>query len=247
MTAVSEERFFTPEQLDMINVKDLPKHIAFIPDGNRRWAKLHRFDTERGHQTGADNLMEIVKAAKELGVPVVTFYLFSTENWTRPKREVDTLMWMLRKYLVKERENLIRNGVKLETIGDLNAFPKNVIHELDLTLEATKDCQDITVVFALNYGARDEIRRAVERIQKLEPSDIKISEELISKHMDTAKWPDPDLLIRTSGEMRISNFLLWQISYAELHVTETLWPDFTQNHLLEAIYSYQQRERRLGV
>lgn len=228
----------------------VPNHIAFIPDGNRRWAKKNLFEAIRGHEKGADILMDVVKAGKDAGVKVMTFYLFSTENWNRPKREIDKLMHLLERYLITKRQEMVENGVKLHSIGDLSPFPKSVLTELAKTKEATEACKQVDLVFALNYGGRDEIRRAVQKIvdaiseNKLNRESI--SEEVIAKYMDTCRWKDPDLLIRTSGEMRISNFLLWQLSYTEVHVTQVLWPDFGPKDLSLAIAEYQKRDRRLG-
>lgn len=244
---------YSKEELAKINLAAVPKHIAFIPDGNRRWAlKCSQYNSSNsfGHRSGADTLIDIVKAAKELGVKAVTFYSFSTENWIRPQDEVDALMWLFHSYLVSNRETMLEEGIRLGTIGDLSKIPSPAYDTILETLEATKDCRGIDMVLAINYGGRDEIRRAVKKIADdvvrgvILPQEI--TENLISKHMDTHPWGDPDLLIRTSGEMRISNFLIWQLSYAELHVIDVLWPEFTHLHLLDAISSFQKRERRLG-
>jgi len=194
--------------------------------------------------------MDVIKAAKELGVKVITAYTFSTENWDRPPDEVDILMTLLETYLRDQTESMVENGVHLETIGVLSKFPQAVQDQVQATKQATMECDDITLVLALNYGARDEIVRAMRALiddyQEKGLNGENISEELLEHYLDTAPWPDPDLLIRTSGEMRISNFLLWQLSYSELYLTDTLWPDFSPGCLLEAVSEFQERERRLG-
>jgi undecaprenyl diphosphate synthase len=241
---------FSPEQLAEIDRQRIPRHVAIIPDGNRRWAKKQQFSTEIGHHEGADILMEIVKAAKELGVKAISFYLFSTENWSRPQEEIDALLLLLESYLIDQRESLRLNGIRLHTIGDPSRFPPSVLKELEETQQATAACSAVDLIFALNYGSRDEMRRACQKMIKecscgtLDPDAI--TERTIAQFLDTARWPDPDLLIRTSGEMRLSNFLLWQMSYAEVYVTEILWPDFRPVHFLEALSNFQKRERRLG-
>lgn len=240
--------FYSIEQRQLI--KEVPHHVAIIPDGNRRWAKKRHMGATQGQKEGADILLDIVKAAKEVGVKVVTFYIFSTENWTRDQEEVQGLLWLLETYLKEKRPTMIENGVKLDSIGDLSRFPESVIHTLDETKKATMNCQDITMVLALNYGGRDEIKRAIVKLMDEYDKGFlqkeSITEEKISHFLDTKKWKDPDLLIRTSGESRISNFLLWQVSYTELYTADVLWPDFSPGHLMEALLSYQRRDRRLG-
>lgn len=227
-----------------------PRHIAFIPDGNRRWAKKHFLQAAIGHQKGASVLMDVVRRASDLGVKAATFYLFSTENWNRPKKEVQALMDLLKTYLRDQRKAMCDEGVRLSTIGDLSRFGPDVMDELNKTLDATKAGTKIDLIFALNYGSRDELKRAFHKIvdQILDGTLKKdeVTEELIGKHLDTNPWPEPDLWIRTSGEMRLSNFLLWQISYAELWSTTTLWPDFNPGHLEEAVDAFRRRERRMG-
>lgn len=243
-------RYYTAEQVSCLDLKSIPNHIAFIPDGNRRWAKKQKMQVNEGHREGSDTLIEIVKAGKELGVRNFTFYLFSTENWSRPQDEIDALMWLLHTYLIEQRPTFLEEGTRLCTIGDLSALPDFVNETICETKAITAACNDVNLIFALNYGSRDEIKRAVRSIVKdaidHKINENQITENLISKYLDTAHWGDPDLLIRTSGELRISNYLLWQISYTEIFVTDTLWPDFTPRHLLEALISYQKRERRLG-
>lgn len=249
MTFLKEEiRFFNQTDKAKIDVERLPKHIAIIPDGNRRWAKKQQSSVKTGHREGADNLMDIIKAGRELGVKTMTFYLFSTENWNRSKEEVDALMWLLPTYLVEQKQTMIDHGIRLETIGDISRLPNDVLQVVNETKKATADCTQINFVMALNYGSRDEITRAVRNIvEDAKKGDLKtIDESTITAYLDTKKWPDPDLLIRTSAEFRVSNFLLWQISYAEVHIEDVLWPDFTPHHLLQAIISFQGRDRRLG-
>ena len=244
---------YTAEELAEINLAQVPKHIAFIPDGNRRWAqKSNQYTQKRsfGHRSGADTLIDTVKAAKELGVKVVTFYSFSTENWVRPEEEVEALMWLFHSYLICNRETMLEEGIRVGVIGDLSKIPNPAQETILETIEITKECHGIDMVLAINYGGRDEIRRAMKAIaEKVEEGTLSpydITENLISKHMDTHPWGDPGLLIRTSGEMRISNFLIWQLSYAEFHVVDVLWPEFSSRHLLDAVAAFQKRERRLG-
>jgi undecaprenyl diphosphate synthase len=240
---------FTSADLALLT-QHIPRHVAIIPDGNRRWAKQQKKCFDLGHQAGADNIIEIVKAAKALGVKAVTFYLFSTENWTRSKIEVNALMWLLQKFLRDNVREMQEEGVRLRTIGDIHSLPKDALSSVQETMQATADCGEIDMVLALNYGARDEIRRAVRLIVhdysmgKVQKEDV--TEKLISSYLDTTPWGDPELLIRTSGEMRISNFLLWQLSYTEIYVSKLLWPDFKARDLLDAIIDFQKRERRLG-
>lgn len=239
-------RFYTEEETSCLEKDSIPKHVAIIPDGNRRWAKKQQSSIESGHREGADNLMDIVKAGKEIGLKTLTFYLFSTENWTRSKEEVDALMWLLPTYLQEQCQTMIDHDIRLGTIGDLTRLPADTLKVIDETKQATAHCQAIDMVLALNYGSRDELRRAFQRMLQDNVNSEEVTENLISQYLDTARWTDPDLLIRTSGEIRFSNFLLWQISYAEVHIEEVLWPDFSPHHLLNAIISFQKRNRRLG-
>lgn len=229
----------------------IPRHIAIIPDGNRRWAKHQQESHETGHRAGANIIIDIVKTAKDAGVNTITFYLFSTENWERPQEEIAALMWLLKEFLRGQCSEMLANGVKLGTIGDLTAFSPDVLEVIQETLDKTAHCDKINMVLALNYGARDELRRAtqkvIDKVVANKYQHYEVTEEMIASHLDTAPWGDPDLLIRTSGEMRISNYLLWQLSYAELYFAEVLWPDFRPNHLLEAIADFQHRERRGGT
>lgn len=244
------KRYYTLEQTIDLDPNRIPRHVAFIPDGNRRWAKQQQMQAAEGHREGSDNLIEIVKAGKELGVKVFTFYLFSTENWSRPQEEIDALMWLLHTYLTEQLPTFLEEGTRLCTIGDLSPLPDYVNETIRETKRATSHCNEVDLIFALNYGSRDEITRAiksiVEDIQNNKIVPEQISEQLISQYLDTAQWGDPDLLIRTSGELRISNYLLWQISYSEIFSTHVLWPDFTPHHLLEALLNFQKRNRRLG-
>lgn len=241
---------YSVEELLSLDPNCIPAHIAIIPDGNRRWAKENKLSSTQGHRAGADNLIKIVKAAKELGVKVVTFYSFSTENWSRDLFEVRSILWILESYLVEQTPFMLENGVRYNTIGDLSRFPKSVLKVIEQTKQATEHCSDIEMVMALNYGSRDEICRAVKAIIK-DVADQKINQDqvdeaVISRYLDTSQWEDPGLLIRTSGERRLSNFLLWQTSYSEIYLPKVLWPDFSPQHFLEAILDFQQRERRLG-
>jgi undecaprenyl diphosphate synthase len=234
------------------SAKDLliPRHIAIIMDGNRRWAKQRGIAPAYGHWKGADVIMNIVRLASNLGVEVLTLYAFSTENWARSPDEIDELMKLICFYLENNQQNMIEESVRLETIGDLSRLPIDVQSVIRRTKEATSAGKKITLVLALNYGGRDEIKRAFVGMAKdLESGKITlqdISESLISSYLDTASLGDPDLFIRTSGEQRLSNFLLWQLSYTEVYVTQVLWPDFTQDDLLDAIREFQKRNRRLG-
>lgn len=241
---------YTAEQLSVLDKPRIPKHVAFIPDGNRRWARANGLPAAKGHQKGADILMDIVKAAKALGIKVVTFYIFSTENWSRNPLEVKALLYLLNTYLKTNCSVMQSNGIRMQSIGDLSRFPSGVRKTIETTKEATSACEDIQMVLALNYGARDELRRAAQKlcedcINKVIHSK-EVTETLISRYLDTSGWDDPDLLVRTSGEQRLSNFLLWQTSYTEIYSTPVLWPDFNSQHLLEAILEFQKRERRLG-
>ena len=219
-------------------------------DGNRRYAKRERLAIKKGHEMGAENLDEILREAQSQGVKTLTLYTFSTENWNRSALEVKALLALLERFLRDKRTQLVNDGVRLKAIGAIEAFPAGVKKELYATIEATAQCQGIDLVLALNYGARDEIVRAAKRLV----SDAKegkvaieeISESLFSHYLDTAPWPDPDLFIRTSGEMRLSNFLLWQMSYTELYMTKTLWPEFGPAEFKAALEDYAKRERRRG-
>lgn len=250
MTTTYNGTTFSAEQLSLLSKARVPRHIAIIPDGNRRWARQQEEKPKEGHKAGANILIDTVHAAKELGVSAITFYLFSTENWERPQEEVAALMWLLQEFLLEQSDVMLAGGVRLNTIGDLSKLPQDVVAIIEDTKRKTAECNQIDMILALNYGGRDEIRRTLQRIiDKCQSGHLRkeeITETTIADHLDTAHWGDPDLLIRTSGEMRISNFLLWQFSYAEFYFSNVLWPDFTPDHLLEAVVEFQKRERRLG-
>lgn len=232
--------------LKKIDVQRLPAHVAIIMDGNGRWAKKHNLPRIAGHQEGAKRVRKIVEVSKNLGIKVLTLYAFSTENWLRPKREIKALMHLLVIFLKKELKNLKRDNIKLTYSGNIREFPKAVREEIIKATETTVDNTALILNLALNYGGRDEIIRAVNTILNEHDRKTHITPKIFSKYLYTSGLPDPDLLIRTSGEKRISNFLLWQIAYTELYFTPVLWPDFKENFFLEAILDYQQRERRFG-
>lgn len=235
------------EQLKKGNV---PKHVAIIMDGNGRWAQEQGEERVFGHISGVHSVRESLKAAAAIGVKCLTLYTFSTENWNRPKEEVDALMDLLVRTIAGEVDSLNENGVKLQTIGDTDSLPEGCLKELNSAISATSTNNNITLVLALSYSSRIEIIKAMKKIaedsvqKKIAINEI--NEELISSYLNTAEIPDPDLLIRTSGEQRISNFLLWQIAYSELYFTNTLWPDFKEEDFYKAILEYQNRERRFG-
>lgn len=235
-------------QIDKTNI---PKHIAVIMDGNGRWAKLHGQNRLYGHGFGVDSVRDTLKAAVELGVEYLTLYAFSTENWNRPKEEVDGLMKLLVQSISNEVDELLKIGVKLSTIGDINGLPQECIDGLSSACDVTKGNSKINLVLALNYSARWDIRNAITKItEQILSGSLKsqtVTDELISANLSTHLIPDPELLIRTSGENRISNFLLWEIAYTELYFTEVLWPDFRAKDLFEAVKNYQSRERRFGM
>ena len=234
-----------------IRAEAIPRHVAVIMDGNGRWAERRGLDRVQGHRAGIEAVRATVRAAHELGVRFLTLYAFSTENWSRPKGEVDALMGLLEHYLEAEIEELDRNGIRLRAIGRLDRLPELARAKLDEALDRTRDNGEMTVVFALSYGGRTEIVDAARKLArdveqgKLDPEQI--DEKTFAAYLYDPELPDPDLLIRTGGEARVSNFLLWQIAYAELHVTEVMWPDFRKSDLVEAIWDYQQRERRYGL
>lgn len=236
--------------LDQIDDKKLPSHLAIIMDGNGRWAKQKGFLRAIGHKNGSKSVKITVETCAKLGIENLTLYAFSTENWNRPKLEVDTLMKLLISSLKKEEKTLIKNNIKLNAIGNLTTLPNSVYKELQEVIEKTKDNTRMTLTLALSYGSREEIIQVVKNISNKVKNNIisesAIDESIINEHLYTHNLPDVDLVIRTSGEHRISNFLLWQIAYAEFYFTDVLWPDFTENNLYEAIISYQKRERRFG-
>jgi undecaprenyl diphosphate synthase len=235
------------EQLDLTK---LPKHIAVIMDGNGRWAKKKGNPRIFGHRNAVAAVRDIVEASAELGIKYLTLYAFSTENWSRPRTEVDALMALLVGTINKETKTLLDNNVKLRTIGDIDSLPADVTRHLNEAIEDTSDNTGLTLVLALSYSSRWEIVNAVKKIAsdvkegKIDPADM--NSGTFEAYLSTAGIPDPELLIRTSGEFRVSNYLLWQIAYTELYFTPTLWPDFRREHLYQAIADYQRRERRFG-
>jgi len=237
--------------MEEIDKEKLPHHIAIIMDGNGRWAKKKNLNRISGHIKGADAVREIVTACRELGIKVLTLYVFSIENCRRPKEEVTALMGLLKEYLLKEREEMVQNNIRLSAIGRVEDLPLDVQNTLRETIKKTEQCDGMVLNLALSYGGRSEILHAIQGIfsdfkkGKIKPEEINL--QRFSQYLWTCGIPDPDLLIRTSGEFRISNFLLWQIAYTELYVTETLWPDFDRKELLKAIADYQSRERRFGL
>lgn len=236
--------------LESINKENLPKHLAIIMDGNGRWAKQKGLLRTLGHESGTKSVKVTVETCAKLGIENLTLYAFSTENWNRPKLEVDTLMKLLVSSLRKELKTLQENNIRLNSIGNLSKMPKSILKELNEVIEKTKNNTRMTLTLALSYGSREELLNVVKNISDKVKNNIisidVIDESIINEHLYTHNLPDVDLLIRTSGEHRISNFLLWQIAYAELFFTDVLWPDFTEEHLYEAIISYQKRERRFG-
>ena len=235
---------------DQVDINKIPNHIAIIMDGNGRWAKRQGLVRVLGHESGTKAVREAVEACAELGIKHLTLYAFSTENWNRPKLEVQTLMKLLVKSLKKEIKTLQDNNIKLSAIGCLEDLPQKAFEELKYVQEKTKNNEHMTLTLALSYGSRNEIVNVVKDLAAKVKNNIisaeSIDESIINKHLYTQNLPDVDLLIRTSGEHRISNFLLWQIAYAELYFTDVLWPDFKKSHLVEAIQNYQNRERRFG-
>ncbi|MCB4792377.1 MAG: isoprenyl transferase [Elusimicrobia bacterium] len=229
---------------EKIDLSKLPRHIAIIMDGNGRWAKKRKLPRVFGHRAGIKSVRETVETCAELKIEVLTLYAFSTENWSRPKTEVNALMALLKLYLMKEFDNLMRNDIRLNAIGDILGLPEAPRKELLGIMEKTRTNKGLVLNLALNYGGRQEILNAVTGMikDKVEKAD----EGTFKKYLYTSLFPDPDLLIRTSGEMRLSNFLLWQSAYTELYITEVLWPEFRAKNLYEAISDYQKRERRYG-
>ena len=236
--------------LDTINKNNLPKHLAIIMDGNGRWAKQQGLLRTIGHENGTKSVRITIENCAKLGIENLTLYAFSTENWNRPKLEVETLMKLLIKSLQKELTTLQNNNIRLNAIGNLEMMPKSAQKELLEVIEKTKNNTRMTLTLALSYGSREEIVSAVKGIADKVKNNIisidSIDDSIINEHLYTQNLPDVDLLIRTSGEHRISNFLLWQIAYAELFFSEVMWPDFREEHLYEALISYQKRERRFG-
>ena len=229
----------------------LPKHVAIIMDGNGRWAKKRSFDRIRGHQEGIESARAVVKCCRELGIQVLTLYAFSLENWSRPAIEIKALMELLKRYLKSELSELIKNNIRLKVIGDTYILPEDVWKMVSEAVQKTAANKGMILNIALSYSGRNEIVQAVRKISRdLQDGKItsdQISEDTFEQYLFTAGLPDPDLLIRTSGEYRISNFLLWQIAYTELYVTDVLWPDFRKDNLILALLDFQKRERRFGL
>ena len=237
-------------ELDGLDKTRLPRHVAIIMDGNGRWAKLRSKSRIEGHRRGKTSVRAIVEMSRKIGIRYLSLYAFSTENWFRPHEEVDALMGLLEHYLTAEQVKMMRYGIRLLAVGDRSRLPANVRRILEKVIELTRENKRMSVILALSYSGRDEIVRMAKglardvRDGKSDPE--KIDELTIAAHLDTAGMPDPDLLIRTSGEMRVSNFFLWQIAYSELYVTPTLWPDFREKEYLQALLEYQRRRRRFG-
>ena len=220
-------------------------------DGNGRWAKKRSLNRIRGHREGAESVRNIVRACREIGIEVLTLYAFSTENWQRPRQEISALMSLLKEFLRSELAEMMENGIRLNTIGQIERFPDHVLTVLRQVMDETRKNSGMILNLALSYGGRDEIvaaaRKVVAEVQAGRLQAEEITKEVFSKYLYTEGMPEPDLLIRTSGEMRISNFLLWQIAYTEIYVTDTLWPDFRREELIQILHDYQKRERRFGV
>lgn len=233
-----------------LNFEILPCHVAIIMDGNGRWAKKKKMSRVKGHEQGAQTVNSIVTASRELGIQVLTLYAFSTENWARPRHEVKALMMLLKKFVVSQRSELLENNIRLNIIGQKHKLPADVLKEVDTSVELTKDNNAMLLNLALSYGSREEITTAVQTIarkiesKQLDPEDI--TQDLVSDHLYTSTMPDPDLIIRTSGEWRLSNFLLWQAAYSEIYICDTLWPDFSKQEFIAILKDFQQRERRFG-
>jgi undecaprenyl diphosphate synthase len=237
--------------LEGLDKEKLPKHIAIIMDGNGRWAEKRSKSRVFGHEKGSEAVREVVRTCRELGIEVLTLYAFSMENWDRPAIEVNALMNFLKRFLVQELDEMLDKSIRLMAVGDLKRLPEEVYAVLQDRIKKTEKCNGMILNLALSYGGRDDIVCAVKKIiddyelKKIKREDITL--EIFSNYLYTSGLPDPDLLIRTSGERRISNFLLWQIAYTEIYITDTLWPDFEKENLFEAIIDFQNRERRFGL
>jgi len=237
--------------MERLDPGKLPRHIAIIMDGNGRWAQKKHLSRIKGHQKGLEAVKEVVEACGELGIKILTLYAFSKENWRRPHKEVNELMRLLQRYMLDEREELLKKNIRLNAIGDLEDLPTPILQALLETVERTRHKDGLTLNLALSYGGRSEIvtgvKRVVEEVEEGKISKDDITPETFSRYLFTRDLTDPDLLVRTSGELRISNFLLWQIAYTELYFTKTLWPDFGKEELIQALLDYQTRERRFGL
>jgi len=238
---------------DILTLKPdlLPRHIAIIMDGNGRWARKRSLNRIKGHREGAESVRDIVRACREIGIEVLTLYAFSTENWRRPQKEVSALMKLLKDFLKSELAEMMENDIRMNGLGDIERFPEDVLKVLKKVMGETRQNRGMRLNLALSYGGREEIVKATQKIAaevkagQLQPEQI--TEDLFANYLYTRGMPEPDLLIRTSGEMRISNFLLWQIAYAEIFVTPTLWPDFRRKELVQILLDYEKRERRFGA
>ena len=230
--------------LEKIDLSNLPKHVAIIMDGNGRWAKKRFLPRSIGHTNGVKTVKNIVELSRKLNIQVLTLYAFSTENWSRPQEEISGLMVLLKKYLINELKNMLSNNISLRVLGDISKFPQDIQDEIKNVTEQTKNNKGLILNLALNYGSRQEILRAFKILA--EKNITNPSQQDISNALYTAGLPDPDLIIRTSGEKRISNFLLWQSAYSEFYVTDVLWPDFSEEEYYKAIIDYQKRDRRFG-
>ena len=236
--------------IDQIAMEKRPKHVAIIMDGNGRWAQSRGLPRVEGHRRGADSVQRVLEACPDLGIEILTLYCFSSENWRRPKDELDFLMDLLHRYLIHERPTLAKNGIRLRVIGRREGLPQKVLDEIDVSLAESANNQRLTLCLAINYGGRSELADAMRSIaQKVQSGTLdpnEIDESTIQNHLYTHDMSDPDLMIRTSGEMRISNFLLWQLSYSEMWITDKAWPDFGRDDLIQAIVGYAMRDRRYG-
>lgn len=245
--AVGEDR---PLETVSLDPGKLPRHVAMIMDGNGRWAQSRGMPRIEGHRRGARSVRKVVELGVELGLEQLTLYCLSSENWKRPATELSFLMFLLEKYLIEERKEIMRQNIRFCVIGQIDALPENIRKQIQTTIDMTADHQGMRLCLALNYGARGEIvsamRKLAERVQQGDLQPEAIDEALVAAHLDTAGMPDPDLVIRTAGEMRFSNFLLWQISYAELWVTDKHWPEFDKDEFRRALYDYTRRNRRFG-
>ena len=240
------------ETLDKIRLSgDVPNHVAIIMDGNGRWAKQKGFPRQVGHREGMKSVRETIEGAAEAGIKILTLFAFSTENWNRPRKEVSSLMSLLQYYARKERDSLKHQGIEVHVLGETERFDDQTREAVDLIVEGTKGGQTLRLNLMISYGGREEILRSVrilaEQVDQGELTVDDIDEDALRKTLFTVSLPDPDLLIRTSGEYRISNFMLWQVAYTELHITPVLWPDFCREHLFEAVLDYQRRDRRFGL
>jgi len=239
-----------PNQEVSLNLETLPAHVAIIMDGNGRWAQKRLMTRVNGHEKGSQTVRSIVTLCRKLGIGTLTLYAFSTENWARPKYEVKALMMLLKKFIVSERPVLLKNDIRLNIIGQKHRLPMDVQEEVDTTLKLTQNNNKMLLNLALSYGSREEITTAMQTIarkvasKEIDPGDI--TEALISDHLYTRTIPDPDLIIRTSGEYRLSNFMLWQAAYSEIYISQTLWPDFSESEFIEILKNFQERDRRFG-